>query len=62
MSHTIKPIHTLTRDERRELAEAAAENCQHLHDACPFEAGTPEQLEFQDDYLHRRRALIPACA
>jgi len=54
----IKPLHALTRAERRELAQAAADNGQHLHDACPFAAGTPEQAQFQDDFLdHRRRSL-----
>lgn len=56
----IKPLHTLTREERRALAEAAADNGERLHDACPFAAGTAEQHDFQDDYLHRRRALLPA--
>ncbi len=56
--HTIKPIHALTRDERRALAEAAADNGEHLHEACPFAAGTPEQHEFQDDFVRRRQAIL----
>lgn len=56
--HHIKPIDALTREERRALAEAAADNGEHLHEACPFPAGTAEQIEFQDDYVRRRHTLL----
>lgn len=54
----IKPITSLTRAERRELAEAAADNGERLHDACPFPAGSPEYSDFEDDFLRRRHTLL----
>lgn len=58
----IKPITALTREERRALAQAAADRGDQIQQACPFPGGTQEHSDFLDDYLHRRRALIPACA
>lgn len=61
MSHTIKPIHTLSRDERRALAESAADNGEQIQQACPFPAGSPEYSDFEDDFLRRRHTnLAPA--
>lgn len=59
---SIKPITALNREERRALAQAAADNGEQVHEACPFPADSPEHVDFLDDYLHRRRTLIPACA
>lgn len=61
MDHTIKPITSLTREERRALAQAAADRGERLHEACPFHVGTHEHLQFQDDYFHRRRTLLTPC-
>lgn len=54
---TIKPITRLTRAERRDLAHAAAERGEPVHEACPHEPGTPEHQQFYDDYVERRLDL-----
>lgn len=52
----IKPITSLTRAERREAAQRAAELGHHLHEANPHAPGTQEHQEFQDDYIAHRFA------
>jgi hypothetical protein len=58
----IKRITSLTREERRALAHAAADNGDQIQQACPFPGGSPEHSDFLDDYLHRRQTLLPAWA
>ncbi|WP_395055214.1 hypothetical protein [Polaromonas sp.] len=60
MIHSIKPINTLSRDERRALAEAAADNGEQLHDACPAGLSADQRNEFHSAYVERRHALVGA--
>ena len=57
----IKPLHTLTREERRALAQAAADRGDQIQQACPFAAGSPEYDDFEDDFLRRRHTLLTPC-
>ena len=53
----IKPITTVSRDEIRDMAHAAAENGEPQHEANPFEPGTTQNTNFATDYLSRQREL-----
>lgn len=55
--HHIKPLTSLTREQRREQAQAAAINGEPLHEANPYPPGTQEHQDFQDDYVAYRLAL-----
>lgn len=52
--HTIKPIASLTRPELRDLAHAAADRGDPLHECNPCEPDTTPYLNFEHDYLERR--------
>ncbi len=59
--HTIKPITSLTREERRALAQAAADRGDQIQQACPFASGSREFDDFFLDYLKRRQANLTLC-
>lgn len=50
----IKPITSLTRAELRDLAQAAADRGEPLHECNPCEPGTTQHINFETDYLARR--------
>lgn len=52
--HTITPIEKLTRAELRDLATAAADRGDSLHECNPCVPGTTEYLNFEHDYIERR--------
>jgi hypothetical protein len=56
--HQIKPTHTLTRAELRDLAYAAADRGDPLHECNLCEPGTTEALNFELDYLERRLSFV----
>lgn len=58
--HVIKPLHSLTRSEVRELAYAAADRGEPVDTANPFVSGTHSFDWFQADYSHRQAELSPA--
>lgn len=58
--HSIKPTHTLTREELREIAFTAADNSEPVHEACPGGLSISQRHEFQSDYVERRHALVGA--
>lgn len=55
--NTVKPLNHLSRDEIRDLARAAAERGDPLHEACPYAAGSAHYLNFQNDYIEHRFLL-----
>lgn len=54
----IKPIHSLTREELRDMAHTAADNNEPMHEACPGGLSISQRHEFQSDYVERRHALV----
>lgn len=56
--HQIKPITAMTREECRDMANAAAERDEPLHQANPFEPGTTQHTNFSSDYWARHRELV----
>lgn len=56
----IKPTHTLTREELREIAFAAADNSQPVHEACPAGLSVEQRNEFQGAYVERRLSYAQA--
>ena len=57
---TIKPLHTLTRSEIRELAHAAAERGEPVAEANPYPADSTNGINFQHDYQERALELCEA--
>lgn len=58
----IKPIASLTPAELRELAQAAANNNEPVHEACPAGLSLNQRHEFQTAYVERRHELLVTCA
>jgi len=59
LHHTIKPLSRLTPAEIRALAQAAADRCEDLDEANPFEA-QPQRDQFAAAFLERQADLQPA--
>jgi len=53
---SIQHLTSMSREQRREQAQAAAVNGEPLHEANPHPTGTPEHQDFQDDYFASRFA------
>jgi hypothetical protein len=58
--HVIKSIDQLGHEEIVELARAAADNGQPLHEANPFAPGTSQHCTFNHWYWARHRELVEA--
>ena len=56
----IKPLHTLTRQEVRELAQAAVERGEALQSANVFDPGTSNYFHFIADFNEFSAALSAA--
>jgi hypothetical protein len=56
--HNVIALFKLTREDRRALAQAAAERGDPVHEACPHPPGTPEHDQFYSDYIDHRFTLI----
>lgn len=49
----IKPLHTLTRAEIRELAQSAADRGDSLIESNPFQTGTKNSISFDHAFIER---------
>ncbi|MCY1171309.1 hypothetical protein D9M73_114150 [compost metagenome] len=56
----VKAIASLSREEIRDLAHAAADRGEHKEAANPFPVGSLARAHFEHDFLDRERALAPA--
>lgn len=54
----IKPITSLTLAEIRDLAQAAADSSEPVHEACPADLSAEQRHEFESAYVERRHALM----
>lgn len=54
----IKPITSLTADEIRDMAEAAAESNTPVHEACPFDPHSEQYHQFQGFYVEHRMVIL----
>ena len=57
----VRPIHSLSQDEIRELAITAADNGEHHADANPFEPKYPGHAVFAAAHRERSEHLQRAC-
>jgi hypothetical protein len=58
--NTIKPLHSLTRIEIRELAHAAADRGELVAQANPYPANSTNGINFQHSYQERALELCEA--